>query len=178
MAAPIAAGVQQAAQAQQQVQKADAAPKSGASKFDQTMANKTGQAQQASQAQSVQATQQAQATQKTNHVTGVQKSGKIDEMKTANAVKKNDPIEKGKGAQKAGDKKGGAVEQMLTQMEGRHASMDKMMNEALSGKMKLNQQQLLGLQAKVSEYSLELDLTGKVVEKATSGLKDTLRTQV
>ena len=37
---------------------------------------------------------------------------------------------------------------------------------------------LLGLQAKVSQYSLELDLTGKVVEKATNGLKDTLRTQV
>jgi hypothetical protein len=67
---------------------------------------------------------------------------------------------------------------MLTQIENRNVAMGEFVNNALNGKMNLSQQQLLGLQAKVSEYSLELDLTGKVVEKATNGLKDTLRTQV
>ncbi|MFN7132712.1 MAG: ATP-dependent helicase HrpB [Myxococcales bacterium] len=181
MATPIQPGVNQAVQqVAQQTQKPDAAPKNGASKFDQTMASKAEQAGQANQAANVQASQAAQATQKTTHVQGVQKAGKVDELKQANAVKKNEPVQNKAEAQKTRDGKGGmnGVEQLLTQMETRHASMDKFMQDALNGKMKLNQQQLLGLQAKVSEYSLELDLTGKVVEKATTGLKDTLRTQV
>jgi hypothetical protein len=173
--------VNQAAQvAQQQLQKPDAAPKTGGSKFDQAMADKASHTQQANQATNVQAAQSAQSVQKANHVQGVQKSGKIDELKQANAVKHNDPVDAKKGAQKAdkGAGKGSPVESLLSGMESRHADMDKFINQAMSGKMKLNQQQLLGLQAKVSEYSLELDLTGKVVEKATNGLKDTLKTQV
>ena len=38
--------------------------------------------------------------------------------------------------------------------------------------------ELLSLQAGMYKYSQELDLTSKIVEKATSGLKDTLKTQV
>ncbi len=67
---------------------------------------------------------------------------------------------------------------MLEGVESRNVSMGTFINSAITGKFKLNQQQLLALQARVSEYSMELDLTGKVVEKATNGLKDTLRTQV
>lgn len=174
MAANIA-GVNQAAQvAQQQLQKPEAAPKTGASKFDQAMANKADAANATNQATNVQATQAAQSVQKANHVSQVQKAGKVDELKQANAVKHNDPVNQKQATQKTGN----PVEQMLTQIEGRNVAMDKFINQAMTGKIKLNQQQLLGLQAKVSEYSLELDLTGKVVEKATNGLKDTLRTQV
>jgi hypothetical protein len=36
----------------------------------------------------------------------------------------------------------------------------------------------LKMQAIIQKYSMELDLTSKVVEKATNGLKDTLKTQV
>ena len=36
----------------------------------------------------------------------------------------------------------------------------------------------MALQAGMYKYTQELELTGKVVEKATSGLKDTLKTQV
>jgi hypothetical protein len=38
--------------------------------------------------------------------------------------------------------------------------------------------ELIALQAGMYKYTQELELTGKVVEKATSGLKDTLKTQV
>jgi hypothetical protein len=169
------AGVQQAQQvAQQQMQKPEAAPKAGQSKFDQAMANKADQAQATNQVNKTQATQQTQAAQKTAHVDAVQKAGKPTEVDKSRAVKHNDPVDKKQAAEKPASQ----LESMLTQMEGRNAAMDKFVNQAMSGKIKLNQQQLLGLQSKVAQYSLELDLTGKVVEKATNGLKDTLRTQV
>ena len=174
MAGPMA-GVQQAQQvAQQAAQKPDAGQKTGASKFDQTMANKADQAQATNQVNKVQQLQQTQAVQKTSHVDQVQKAGKATEVDKARSVKQSDPVNKKEEATKVGSK----MESMLTQMEGRNAAMDKFVNQAMTGKIKLNQQQLLGLQAKVAQYSLELDLTGKVVEKATNGLKDTLRTQV
>ncbi|MGC4120407.1 MAG: ATP-dependent helicase HrpB [Myxococcales bacterium] len=175
MAGPMA-GVQQAQQIaqQQQMQKPEAAPKTGQSKFDQTMANKADQVQQTNQLNQVQQTQATNAAQKTSHVDAVQKAGKPTEVDKARAVKHNDPVDKKQAAEKPRQ----AIETVLTEMEGRNAAMDKFVNQAMSGKIKLNQQQLLGLQAKVAQYSLELDLTGKVVEKATNGLKDTLRTQV
>ena len=174
MAGPMA-GVQQAQQiAQQQMQKPEAAPKTGQSKFDQAMANKADQVQQTNQLNQVQQTQATTAAQKTSHVDSVQKAGKPTEIDKARATKFNDPVDK----KQATEKTGHAIEKVLTDMEGRNAAMDKFVNQAMTGKIKLNQQQLLGLQAKVAQYSLELDLTGKVVEKATNGLKDTLRTQV
>lgn len=177
MAAPIAgAGAQQVTQVaqQQQVAKPEATPKAGESKFDQAMASKADSAQATSQVNKTQAAQATQQAQKANHATQVERAGKVDEMKQANAARREAPVQ-----QKAQiDKARNQVEQMLTQIENRNAAMGEFVNNAISGKIKLNQQQLLGLQAKVSEYSLELDLTGKVVEKATNGLKDTLRTQV
>jgi hypothetical protein len=175
MAMPVAGGVNQATQvAQQATQKPDAAAKTGASKFDQAMADKADAAQATGQVNKAQAAQQVQAVQKTDHVNQVQKAGKVDETDKTRAVKHNDPVNQTSEAQKPTH----AIEKMLTEMEGRNTAMDKFVNQAVSGKLKLNQQQLLGLQAKVTQYSLELDLTGKVVDKATNGIKDTLRTQV
>ncbi len=45
-------------------------------------------------------------------------------------------------------------------------------------KKDMSMQDCLKLQAIMQKYTMELDLTGKVVEKATNGLKDTLKTQV
>jgi len=174
MAANIAAGQATQVAQQQAAQKPEAAPKTGASKFDEAMANKANEVtatERAVRAQSVQATAQIQ---KTTHVDQVTKAGKADETKQANAVKQNAPVEEPTAAAKPRS----SIEGLLTGIEGRNAAMDRFINQAMGGKLKLSQQQLLGLQAKVSQYSLELDLTGKVVEKATSGLKDTLRTQV
>jgi type III secretion system YscI/HrpB-like protein len=52
-----------------------------------------------------------------------------------------------------------------------------MIKQALQGK-NFNNKELLVLQYKVSTYSLEMDLTSKVVDKATGGIKQAMNTQV
>lgn len=69
---------------------------------------------------------------------------------------------------------------VIKMMQGLVSGQDKMqqiMNSALSGRQ-FNQQELLAMQAGVYRYSQELELTSKVVEKATSGIKQTMNTQV
>ena len=57
------------------------------------------------------------------------------------------------------------------------AAIDKMINGGLSGSNFSNSEMLV-MQAGMYKYTQELELVGKVVEKATTGLKDTLKTQV
>ena len=69
---------------------------------------------------------------------------------------------------------------MATMLESLVNGQDKMtniMNMALSGRQ-FNPAELLAMQAGVYRFSQELELTGKVVEKATSGIKQTMNTQV
>lgn len=66
---------------------------------------------------------------------------------------------------------------MLDQLVGGQDKMGQVMKLALSGKQ-FNSQELLAMQAGVYRFSQELDLTGKVIEKATSGIKQTMNTQV
>jgi hypothetical protein len=66
---------------------------------------------------------------------------------------------------------------MFGDMEKGQASLDKLINGSMSGKS-FNNAELLQMQAGMYKYTQELDLTSKIVEKATSGLKDTLKTQV
>jgi len=172
MAAPVAgAPVNQAVQVAQQTQRPEGAPKTGASKFDQAMVDK---AQSADAVNQMNAVQKAQAVDHAQQVGQVRKANSIQASEKATAARKDDPVT----ASSKADKPRSGIETALTQIEARSSAMDRFISDAVGGKVKLNAQQLLGLQAKVSEYSLELDLTGKVVEKATSGLKDTLHTQV
>jgi hypothetical protein len=169
MAAPVAgAPLRELAQVAQQAKKAEGAPKTSASKFDQAMVDKAQGVDAAKDVQKVQGVDKAQK------VDQVLKADKVDATARATPVKKDDPVTAGQKI----DKPRSSIEATLTQLESRTSAMDKFIADAVGGKVKLNPQQLLGLQARVSEYSLELDLTGKVVEKATSGLKDTLHTQV
>jgi hypothetical protein len=69
------------------------------------------------------------------------------------------------------------MQRMIEDMEKGQGALDKLINGSLRGKS-FSQADLLALQASMYKYSQELDLTGKVVEKATNGLKDTLKTQV
>ena len=66
---------------------------------------------------------------------------------------------------------------MVGNIEKGQGRMDKLINGGLTGK-NFSNSELLGLQAGMYKYTQELDLCSKVVEKATSGLKDTLKTQV
>lgn len=66
---------------------------------------------------------------------------------------------------------------MMSNIEKGQGVMDRLISEGLSGRH-FNNSELLALQAGMYKYTQELELTGKVVEKATTGLKDTLKTQV
>jgi hypothetical protein len=65
----------------------------------------------------------------------------------------------------------------VAEMEKGQGLLDKLIQGGLKG-VKFNNTQLLSLQAGMYKYTQELDLTGKVVDKATTGLKETLKTQV
>lgn len=180
-AAAMTGEVSRAAQiAQQSLQKAEATPKPGGSKFDAALAERADAAQAMGHAGSVQATlqahavQQAHAAHKAQPTNPVQKAGKLDEPQKVRSLHQDDPIQHTEATRSPRV----IIEQLLTELESRTVEMNTFINKAIHGHLKLSPQQLLGLQAKVSEYSLEVDLTGKVVEKATSGLKETLKTQV
>jgi hypothetical protein len=66
---------------------------------------------------------------------------------------------------------------MLDGLIGGQDRMTKIMNLALSGRQ-FSPTELIAMQAGVYRFSQELELTSKVVEKATSGIKQTMNTQV
>lgn len=69
------------------------------------------------------------------------------------------------------------LQTMINQLVGGQDKMTKIMNMALSGKQ-FSPTELLAMQAGVYRFSQELDLTSKVVQQATAGIKQTLNTQV
>jgi len=69
------------------------------------------------------------------------------------------------------------MSQALEKLDKGQGNIDNIIKMASSGK-EFSYVQLLSMQATMYKYTQELDLTSKVVEKATSGLKDTLKTQV
>jgi hypothetical protein len=70
-----------------------------------------------------------------------------------------------------------AVGRTLDQLTAAQSRMDKVLELAQSGKT-FTPAELLSLQTQVYRASQELDLAGKVVEKATGGVKQVLQTQV
>jgi hypothetical protein len=69
------------------------------------------------------------------------------------------------------------MQKVVEDLERGQGALDRLINGSLRGRQ-FSQTELLALQASMYKYSQELDLTSKVVEKATNGLKDTLKTQV
>jgi hypothetical protein len=69
------------------------------------------------------------------------------------------------------------VMNLVDNIEKSQGVLDTLIDQSLKGKSFTNTE-LIGLQAGMYKYTQELDLCSKVVEKATSGLKDTLKTQV
>lgn len=66
---------------------------------------------------------------------------------------------------------------LVGEVAGAQARLDKILALAQSGRS-FSPAELLAFQAHAYRASQELDLAGKVVEKATSGVKQTLTTQV
>lgn len=182
MAGPLA-GISAAQIAQQKLQDPGAAaqPKQGPSKFDSAMKTKGTQGPEAVQHAS--ATQKAQAAHKVElrQIENINKSEKVALNKT-NTSGSHDKQVTAKAAEPVANKaevqkSGNMMTSMLSDMEKGQGVMDKLIKSGIQGKS-FNQSELLSLQAGMYKYTQELELTGKVVEKATSGLKDTLKTQV
>jgi hypothetical protein len=72
---------------------------------------------------------------------------------------------------------GAGLKKLLGQVVEGQNKLDDIIKMATSGKTYGNQE-LLAVQAAVYKFSQELELTSKVVEKATSGVKQTMQTQV
>lgn len=177
MAGPLA-GLSAAQVAEQKLpdQAAQQGSKQGASKFDQVM-NAPGAdgVNGANKAQHLQHAQQIQQVQQVQQVDQVAKLDKLNVQKLDKNLtdKGPDPVH-----QKAEvSKSSSIVSSIVSNIEKGQVQLDKLINGGLTGKTFSNSE-LLGLQAGMYKYSQELDLCSKVVEKATTGLKDTLKTQV
>jgi hypothetical protein len=169
----------QIAQQKSQDQGAQQVNKQGASKFDAALANKT---QGVEQAQGVQPTQATQATQRADQVRQAEAIDKTNKAAFNKANPAGQEPATAKGAQAVdakpeASKASAMISHVVSELERGQVNMEKLIQSGASGKTFSNAE-LLSLQAGMYKYTQELDLTSKVVEKATSGLKDTLKTQV
>ena len=148
-------------QASQQVQ--NQSPGQGVDKFNEVMS-----AQQVQGATQAQAVTQAQQVDPSHQAVNTLQAAKLNATDGNLGVRQVESMEKASGK---GFKKllGGIVDGQ--------SKLDNIIKLATSGK-KFDHQQLLAIQASVYKYSQELELTSKVVEKATSGVKQTMQTQV
>ena len=131
--------------------------------------------------QQAQSAQQAQATQRTEQVRQTEAVAKTEKA-ALNKVNSAQEPATARGAQavagkQEASKSGGMLNHVIGELEKGQLNMEKLIKAGASGKTFSNGE-LLSLQAGMYKYTQELDLTSKVVEKATSGLKDTLKTQV
>ena len=148
-------------QAQQELEQAqNKSSSTGGASFKDAMQAQAPQGQ-----QSVQASQAVQAPEASQNVLMQAKVNASNKVATSRAI-----------GQTAASKNS----QLRDMIEGLVQGQDKMaglMKLAMSGK-KFNSTELLALQAGVYRFSQELEITSKVVEKATSGIKQTMNTQV
>ncbi len=133
---------------------------------------------QAKGASAAQATSQVPSAQQAVHASQVQGNRAVETVIKAEKTAMNkattkglDPVKQKAEAQKSQKMLSG----FMDSIEKGAAHLDKIMSSDMS---KISNGELLKLQAGMYKYTQELELTGKVVEKATTGLKDTLKTQV
>jgi hypothetical protein len=183
MAGPMV-GVSAAQIAQQKLQDqgAQQVNKQGASKFDAALANKSQGVNGPEQVNQAKATQATQATQKAEQVRQAEAVNKTEKaaLNKVNGAAQEPATARGAEAvagKQETNKAGSMLGHVVSELEKGQVNMDKLIQAGASGKTFSNAE-LLSLQAGMYKYTQELDLTSKVVEKATSGLKDTLKTQV
>lgn len=196
MANPMLSAPVSAAQiAQQKIQDQGSQQlKQGASKFDGALAQKAQSAQaptaasatqKATAAQATQAAQAGQAASKIEHaratepINHAQKASlrKVDGNEAKAPSRALEEMGFKAEAMGTGKAQGPMMVRLIGDIERGQGVMDKLIQAGLSGKQFSNSE-LLALQAGMYKFTQELELTGKVVEKATTGLKDTLKTQV
>ena len=175
MSDPISGGIGKASQQMmQELQKQMESAQSGGAKGGQFNAV---MAQQATPLQGPQAPGQVNPAQDATRVH--EAKGAADVLRTAQAQ------------QVAGTNPATGVKPVEAKAEAREAGFKSLLNQVVDGQNKLDQiiklatsgktygnQELLAIQASVYKFSQELEMTSKVVEKATSGVKQTMQTQV
>lgn len=115
----------------------------------------------------------------------------MDATKVQEATKAADVLRTAQSQQVTGVDKSLGVKPVEAKAEARESGLKSILNQVVDGQNKLDQvikmatsgkqygnQELLAIQAAVYKFSQELELTSKVVEKATSGVKQTMQTQV
>lgn len=124
--------------------------------------------------------QQVQQSQQVNQVQEIQPSRTVEGTTQASNVL----LQAQQGGPAASTTVGDAAKaqrsqmaQVVEQLADGQGKMGEIMELALSGK-KFNSSELLAMQAGIYRFSQELEITSKVVEKATSGIKQTMNTQV
>jgi hypothetical protein len=95
----------------------------------------------------------------------------------AQAVAPTEPVRQVESVSKTERPALNMVSHVVRELEQGQARLDTLIDAGVSGKQFSNAE-LLSLQASMYKYTMELDLTSKVVEKATNGLKDVVKTQV
>lgn len=140
------------------------------------------QSQGVDKAQFAQQVQGPQDVQNVQQMQQVQEAGKTQTAMNASnvlrAAQSGDVSRLGvKPIEAAGNTKKSGFTRLIDQISGGQNKLEKIIKMASSGKT-YNAQQLLAIQAGVYKFSQELELTSKVVEKATSGIKQTMQTQV
>ncbi|HBU46872.1 MAG: ATP-dependent helicase HrpB [Myxococcota bacterium] len=140
------------------------------------------------QSQGVGEAQSSQFSQMVNKPEATEQAGKIEELKGVdivaqaqqtdlnriNSVKQALQANKVEGITAPGQ---AGLSKLLGGVMDGQGKLDKIIKLATSGQQ-FNPTELLAIQAGVYKFSQELELTSKVVEKATSGVKQTLQTQV
>ena len=145
---------------QQDLKGGDAKPQEGGAKFNQALNN-----QQVSETQNVQKTQEASKAQNTIQAAATNKINAQMGMNTQQRVGE------------AGKANKGMMGNVVKELMAGQNKMEDLMKVAMSGH-KLSNQEMLGIQAGVYMFSQQMELTSKVIEKATSGIKQTLNTQL
>lgn len=136
---------------------------------------------QALQSQQAQQTQQAFGSQQVSQAAGAQQT----QGQLSGQIGVQDVLREAKAKQMSPSTRVGATEKteeskltrMIDNLVNGQDKMTKIMHLALSGRQ-FSPTELLAMQAGVYRFSQELDLTSKVVEKASGGIKQTLNTQV
>jgi len=143
------------------------------------MANKAQGPQAAQQAQGVSQAQAPSAAQRVDVARAVEQIQKTNkpQMNKVNVNAMTDKAAQPVAAKEGPNKMTQSISHMLSGIEKGQGAMDKLIQAGMSGKGFSNGE-LIAMQAGVYKYTQELDLTSKIVEQATSGLKDTLKTQV
>ncbi len=122
--------------------------------------------------------QQSMQTQQINQpqqVNQINQTQKVEKTRSIRDVAQTQKTQGANAPQKPNSAKG--VERFLDGLNNRKNDVDKLMKQAMQGKS-FNNKELLVLQYKMSTFSLEMDLVSKVVEKASSGIKQAMNTQV